>query len=42
MALEALVGGKCLRLLLDSAFTSGSLTLMNTPLSQMSLIGTIP
>jgi hypothetical protein len=28
MALEALVGGKCLWLLLDSAFTSGSLPLM--------------
>jgi hypothetical protein len=41
MALEALVGGKCLWLLLDSAFTSGSLLLMTTPLSQMSLIGTL-
>jgi hypothetical protein len=41
MALEALVGGKCLWILLDSAFTSGSLPLMTIPLSQMSLIGTI-
>jgi cytosine/uracil/thiamine/allantoin permease len=41
MALEALVGGKCLQLLLYSVFTSGSLPLMTTLLSQMSLIGTI-
>jgi hypothetical protein len=41
MALEALVGGKCLQLLLDSALTPGSLPLTTTPLSQMSLIGTI-
>jgi cytosine/uracil/thiamine/allantoin permease len=41
MALEALVGGKCLHLLLNSVLTSGSLPLMTTPLSQMSLIGTI-
>jgi hypothetical protein len=40
MALEALVGGKYLQLL-DSMLTSGSLPLMTTPLSQMSLIGTI-
>jgi hypothetical protein len=33
MALEALVGGKCFWLLLDSAFTSGSLPLMTTSLS---------
>jgi hypothetical protein len=41
MALEALVGGKYLQLLLDPVLTSGSLPLMTTPLSQMSLIGTI-
>jgi hypothetical protein len=41
MALEALVGGKHLPLLSDSMLTSGSLLLMTTPLSQMSLIGTI-
>jgi hypothetical protein len=41
MALEALVGGKYLWLLLDSTFTSGSLPLMTTSLYQMSLIGTI-
>jgi hypothetical protein len=41
MALEALVGGKHLQLLSDSTLTSGSLPLMTTPLSQMSLIGTI-
>jgi hypothetical protein len=41
MALEALVGGKYLQLLLDSVPTSGFLPLMTTPLSQMSLIGTI-
>jgi hypothetical protein len=41
MALEALVGGEYLRLLLDSVLTSGSLPLTTTPLSQMSLIGTI-
>jgi hypothetical protein len=41
MALEALVGGKYLQLLLDSVLTSGSLPLTTTPLSQMSLIGTI-
>jgi hypothetical protein len=41
MDLEALVGGKYLQLLLDSVLTSGSLPLMTTPLSQMSLIGTI-
>jgi hypothetical protein len=41
MDLEALVGAKCLQLLLDSVLTSGSLHLMTTPLSQMSLIGTI-
>jgi hypothetical protein len=40
MALEALVGGKCLRLFLDFAFTSGFLLLITTPLFQMSLIGT--
>jgi hypothetical protein len=41
MALEALVGGKYLHFLLNSVLTSGSLPLMTTPLSQMSLIGTI-
>jgi hypothetical protein len=41
MALEALVGGKYLQLLLDSVLTPGSLPLTTTPLSQMSLIGTI-
>jgi hypothetical protein len=41
MALEALVGGKYLQLLLDSVPKSGSLPLMTTPPSQMSLIGTI-
>jgi hypothetical protein len=41
MALEALVGGKYLHLLLNSVLTSGFLPLMTTPLSQMSLIGTI-
>jgi hypothetical protein len=41
MALEALVGGKYLQLLLDFVLTSGSLPLKTTPLSQMSLIGTI-
>jgi hypothetical protein len=41
MALEALVGGKHLQLLSDPVLTSGSLPLMTTPLSQMSLIGTI-
>jgi hypothetical protein len=41
MALEALVGGKYLQLLLDPVLTYGSLPLMTTPLSQMSLIGTI-
>jgi hypothetical protein len=41
MALEALVGGKHLQLPLDSMLTSGTLPLMTTPLSQMSLIGTI-
>jgi hypothetical protein len=40
MALEALVGGKYLHLLLNSVLTSGFLPLMTTPLSQMSLIGT--
>jgi hypothetical protein len=33
MALEALVGGKHLQLLLDSVLTSGSLPLISTPLS---------
>jgi hypothetical protein len=41
MALEALVGGKYLHLLLNSVLTSGSLPLMTTPLSHMSLIDTI-
>jgi hypothetical protein len=41
MALEALVGGKYLHLLLNSVLTSGSLPLMTIPPSQMSLIGTI-
>jgi hypothetical protein len=41
MALEALVGGKYLQLLLDSVLTSGSLSLTTTPVSQMFLIGTI-
>jgi hypothetical protein len=41
MALEALVGGKYLQLLLDFVLTSGSLPLTTTPLSQMSLIGRI-
>jgi hypothetical protein len=41
MALEALVGGKYLQLLLDLVLTSGSQPLTTTPLSQMSLIGTI-
>jgi hypothetical protein len=41
MALEALVGGKLLQLLSESMLTFGSLPLMTTPLSQMSLIGTI-
>jgi hypothetical protein len=41
MALEALVGGKHLQLLLDFVLTSGSLPLMTTAPSQMSLIGTI-
>jgi hypothetical protein len=41
MALEVLVGGKSLQLLLDSVLTSGSLPLTTIPLSQMSLIGTI-
>jgi hypothetical protein len=41
MALEAVVGSKYLQLLLDSVLTSGSLPLTSTPLSQMSLIGTI-
>jgi hypothetical protein len=41
MALEALVGGKYLQLLLDSVLTSGSLPLTTIPLSQMSLTGTI-
>jgi hypothetical protein len=41
MALEALVGGKHLQLLLDSMLTSVSLPLMTTPRSQMSLIGII-
>jgi hypothetical protein len=40
MALEAL-GGKYLQLLLNFVLTSGSLPLTTTPLSQMSLIGTI-
>jgi hypothetical protein len=38
MALEALLGGKYLQLLLDSVLTSGSLPLMTTPLSQTSLM----
>jgi hypothetical protein len=41
MALEALVGGKYLQLLLNSVLTSGSLPLMTTLLSQISLVGTI-
>jgi hypothetical protein len=41
MVLEALVGGKHLQLLLDFVLTSGSLPLTTTPLSQMSLTGTI-
>jgi hypothetical protein len=41
MALEALVGGKYLQLLLDSVLTSGSLPLTTIPLSEMSLTGTI-
>jgi hypothetical protein len=41
MALEALVGGKYLQLLLDFVLTPGSLPLTTTPPSQMSLIGTI-
>jgi hypothetical protein len=41
MALEALVGGKYLQLLLDFVLTSGSLSLTITLLSQMSLTGTI-
>jgi hypothetical protein len=41
MALEALVGGKYLQLLLASVLTPGPLPLTTTPLSQMSLIGTI-
>jgi hypothetical protein len=41
MALEALVGGKYLQLLVNSVLTSGSFPLIITPLSQMSLIGTI-
>jgi hypothetical protein len=41
MALEALVGGKYLQLLLASVLTPGSLPLTASPLSQMSLIGTI-
>jgi hypothetical protein len=41
MALEALVGGKYLQLLLNFVLTSGSLPLTITPLSQMFLIGTI-
>jgi hypothetical protein len=41
MALEALVGGKYLQLLLDSVLTSGCLPLTTTPVSQMFLIGTI-
>jgi hypothetical protein len=41
MALEALVGGKHLQLLSDPMLTPGPLPLMTTPLSQMSLIGTI-
>jgi hypothetical protein len=41
MALVALVGGKYLQLLLDSVPTSGFLPLITTPLSQMSLVGTI-
>jgi hypothetical protein len=41
MALEALVGGKYLQLLLDSVLTSGSLLLTTIPLSQTSLTGTI-
>jgi hypothetical protein len=41
MALEALVGGKYLQLLLDSVLTSGSLPLTTTPVSQMFMIGTI-
>jgi hypothetical protein len=40
-ALEALVGDKYLQLLSDPVLTSGSLPLTTTPLSQMSLIGTI-
>jgi hypothetical protein len=34
MALEALVGGKYLQLLVDSVLTSGSLPLTTTPLSR--------
>jgi hypothetical protein len=41
MALEALVGGKYLQLLLDPVLTHGSLPLTTTPLSQMSLTGTL-
>jgi hypothetical protein len=41
MALEALVGGKHLQLLLDFVLTSGSLPLTTTALSQMFLIDTI-
>jgi hypothetical protein len=41
MALEALVGGKHLQLLLDSMLTLRSLSLTTVPLSQMSLTGTI-
>jgi hypothetical protein len=41
MALEELVGGKYLQLLLDFVLTSGSLPLTTTSLSQTSLIGTI-
>jgi hypothetical protein len=41
MALEALVGGKYLQLLLASMLTLGPLPLTTTPLSKMSLIGTI-
>jgi hypothetical protein len=41
MALEALVGGKYLQLPLNFVLTSRSLPLTTTPLSQMSLTGTI-
>jgi hypothetical protein len=41
MGLEALVGGKCFHLHLDSMLVPRSLSLTTVPLSQMFLTGTV-